>query len=430
MRNLIIVFFCIISLQGLGQRFTEKSFDDIQVEYNTTYGNADSWDPALFGVNEPEDLKMDIYSPLMDTMQHRPLVIALFGGAFLKGSKERRDIQAWCDSLAHYGYVAAAIDYRLGFNPVAGAGSIGAAQGMQRAAWRAVQDARAAVRFMKSQAEFYRIDTNAVFLLGNSAGAITSLHAAFMDSDDWLNAAGECGVGANNVDLGGLDCSTNDLPNTTDVHGVISLWGATMDLDFFSHEKSIPVMLVHGTADEIVPYNEGPAFDLDDEWGILVYLYGSLPIHNHLAENDMPHEFYPYQDQPHAFYSCGDFNMLSFSRDSFPCEYWLPVFDQGIQFLAEINPYCNTGIATENRSEGFSFDIYPNPTHDQCTIVMYAQNYPLYHIEIFNATGQGVYSRWSKTKTTRIDLGSYPRGMYMVQISSRQRKQIKKIAIK
>ena len=95
-------------------RFVSQSFENINIERDIVFAIEDGFDFMGFGIDNPEPLRMDVYFPSGDNMKARPLVICLFGGAFLAGSKERPDMIAWCDSLAHYGYVAAAINYRLG----------------------------------------------------------------------------------------------------------------------------------------------------------------------------------------------------------------------------------------------------------------------------------------------------------------------------
>jgi carboxylesterase type B len=54
------------------------------------------------------------------------------------------------------------------------------AKGLVRTGYMAAQDVSAAVRFFKANADKYRIDTNRIFLLGQSAGAVAILHALYM----------------------------------------------------------------------------------------------------------------------------------------------------------------------------------------------------------------------------------------------------------
>jgi acetyl esterase/lipase len=429
------ILFCFAITSNLhAQRFTERVFPEIEISYDNVYGNADSWDAVFNGVNLPENLHFDLYQPPQsDTMTKRPLVLTFFGGAFLRGSSQRPDMIAWCDSLAHYGYVAAAVNYRLGFNPVIGGSDIGPDVGMKRAAWRAIQDARAAVRYFKHHHETYGIDTTQIYLIGNSAGSITALHAAFMNVDEWIPEAGQVGSGANNVDLGLLDESTSLEPahfnHTTDVSAVIALWGATMDVNYIEPTENIPTMLVHGTADNIVPYDEGSAFNFGTGFDMTFTLYGSLPIHEHMESIGLSHEFYSYPDQPHAFYSCGEMSLTELERDSFPCEYWAPIFYDGIDFLATVNPYVDDLVGRADQSLEPEFHVFPNPASDCVEIETVFESGQNHHIEIFNSLGKKVNDIWTVERKMKIDISNLPEGMYLIQVSNRDKKTVKKIIV-
>ena len=79
--------------------------------------------------------------------------------------------------------------------------------------------------FFKKHAKELKIDTNKIFTLGNSSGAVIALNNAFGNFKGRAKAT-------------------------------ISLWGAVIDTSFLV-EKNIPIMLVHGKNDEIIPYDKG-----------------------------------------------------------------------------------------------------------------------------------------------------------------------------
>ena len=99
------------------------------------------------GWMNPITLEMDIYLPEGDLQETRPLLLMMHGGAFFIGNKEELGQVGWCRYFASLGYVAASINYRLGFHPE-----------------------------KKEGREDLRIDPEHVFLAGTSAGAITALH--------------------------------------------------------------------------------------------------------------------------------------------------------------------------------------------------------------------------------------------------------------
>jgi hypothetical protein len=190
----------------------------------------------------PLKLHLDIFQPQNDTLAKHPLVMLVHGGAFYFGSKDDASITNWCRHLASQGYVTASIDYRIGFLPTMT--SIG------RAGYRAVQDAHAAMRYLVSHQEEYRIDTSMIFVGGASAGAITVLNLAFMTNEtrpkytrsDLLRP-----------DLGDLDTCGNALKTNFRIKGIIDMWGAMPDTSFL-HGRNIPILAFHGDADNIVPY--------------------------------------------------------------------------------------------------------------------------------------------------------------------------------
>ena len=133
---------------------------------------------ACLGKKRVKPLYFDLYEPATKTQEYRPLVITLFGGGFVVGSRDYEDMEAWCQRLAGQGYVAASIDYRL----------IAARQlsgdNLIRAGYLATLDVLAAIHYFKTHCDQYHIDTNRIFLLGQSAGATAILHAIYLDEDE------------------------------------------------------------------------------------------------------------------------------------------------------------------------------------------------------------------------------------------------------
>src|SRR5687767_14175483 len=129
-----ILFSTVVAVAQLPGRYQKAVFDSITIDKNIQYGEADFYDANSVHTLAP--LVLDVYQPFGDTLAARPLVITIFGGAFLAGNKDWDDMKAWCDSLSHYGYVCASIQYRLLYNPLE-------EESIIRASYRAVQDTRA-----------------------------------------------------------------------------------------------------------------------------------------------------------------------------------------------------------------------------------------------------------------------------------------------
>jgi len=235
-------------------------------------------DPVSFALTDLQALRMDIYQPVNDLQQNRPLLLLLHGGAFILGDKATETIQSLAYEFAGRGYVVASVNYRMGFN-------MASKSSLERAAYRAVQDARAALRFLSANAATYRIDPDWVFLGGSSAGAITALNVAFMKEDERPESSRRNLFRAQ-PDLGGLDESTNSYTGDFTIRAVVNLWGALNDTNLIDKDEKIPVLSIHGDADKIVPYNHAfPFLDLDTSLTsyIVSKLYGSYPIHRRLS---------------------------------------------------------------------------------------------------------------------------------------------------
>jgi pectinesterase len=105
-------------------------------------------------------LGMDVYRPAAAD-EPRPVVIAVHGGGFAAGSKEWMSKVAI--GLARAGFVAMAVDYRLGPRfryPLP------------------LDDVCAAIEFARSRGPEFGVDAGRMGLVGSSAGAMLSLLAA------------------------------------------------------------------------------------------------------------------------------------------------------------------------------------------------------------------------------------------------------------
>ncbi|WP_092542829.1 alpha/beta hydrolase [Zunongwangia mangrovi] len=99
-------------------------------------------------------LKLDIYRPVFSAEEKAPVILLIHGGGWISGSKENQRIMA--QNLAENGFVAITIAYRLSQEAVYPAGVI---------------DIKDAIRWIKSNAKAYNIDSDKIAVLGTSAGA-------------------------------------------------------------------------------------------------------------------------------------------------------------------------------------------------------------------------------------------------------------------
>jgi len=97
--------------------------------------------------------KLDIYLPETGSGPF-PVIIAIHGGAFRMGSKTGSDLAAMFEGLNH-GYAVVAVDYRLSGEAVFPA---------------AVNDIKAAIRFIRKNAAAYSLNPDKIALWGDSSG--------------------------------------------------------------------------------------------------------------------------------------------------------------------------------------------------------------------------------------------------------------------
>ncbi len=293
------------------------------------------------------NLAMDIYVPSNDNLSNRPAVIFSHSGSFLTGQRQSDDMMAFCDSLARRGYVTATIDYRKGYNPPDSNSSI-------RAVYRALQDGRSAIRFLRAHAEEYGIDPNMIYMAGSSAGAFIALHSAFMNEDSEIPTSASAYTYTSNIppftfeapDLGGLD---EGLYTEFDgrANAVINLWGALKDTNLIQPEDTIPTLLIHGTDDIVVP------FGIDHPFGYEEFpnSYGSKVIKERFEELEMEHSWFFLEGGHHIFYG-GNNGM--FGPDD-PNNYWDTVNNLIYKFLHEQHqPHAAFSYKAENRTLTFT----------------------------------------------------------------------------
>lgn len=261
-------------------------------------------------------LTMDLYCPEHDTLKKHPLIMFIHGGAFYFGDKGSEAMSGWCRHFASLGYVTVSLNYRMGFHL--------SGKSIRQCEYNAIQDAHAAFRFLTAHADEYGIDTSALFVAGTSAGAIMALNVAYLSAATEIPFVRQTNMTDRN---GKLDGSGNSLKNKFRIRGVANMWGAVFDTDVLEN-RNIPVISFHGTADDIVPYEEGfPMSNLKLNPGetLLEKMFGSASIHKKLDELRVYNEFYPINGGLHAPYQTRDGSLNQyyyFIQDKMRCFFY------------------------------------------------------------------------------------------------------------
>lgn len=226
---------------------------------------------------------LDVYEPDGDTIAKRPCIVYAHGGAFLIGDKRIIPVDQYCYEMAKRGFVVFSIDYRKCFNTVS-------TPSIERAVYRAVQDMKAAIRWVKAKADTFRVDTNQLYVGGNSAGSIMAIFATYGDEDERPAIPSTY----NNPDLGCMDCSGNYYPGPSKAKGVLNYWGATLDTNII--EVGDPPMLsMHGNQDNAVPFEHGVPFS----YPAFPPVHGSLEITARLNHLGIPNQLYIFEGMGH-----------------------------------------------------------------------------------------------------------------------------------
>lgn len=193
---------------------------------------------------------LDIYRPsnypLPDEL---PTIIYLHGG---NGNKEAQPAPSYCYEFARRGYVAIAVQYRVG-NVTTAAG-----------------DVANAIRWVRNNAAIYKVDTDRILVGGHSFGGVTSAELTANQSDYF--GAGEGGIAATLLCAAAL----NQFPvNTSE----ISL-------------EDPPIMIVHGLNDPIATVDgiRSLVTDLDN---LTDPVNGTRYPYSYLEVPGAGHAFYP-----------------------------------------------------------------------------------------------------------------------------------------
>ena len=238
------------------------------------------------------DLNMDIYIPKADTLEKRPLIMLIHGGAFFIGDKATVPYQKWCTHFASLGYVCVSINYRMGFRVNSKA--------ILRTAYQATQDAHAAMRYLLSKREIYRIDPDYLFVGGASAGSITALNLAYMRNEN-RPAASYSSMFLD--DLGDIETSGNEYDNSFKIKAVANMWGSIFDLKILEN-SNVSIISFHGDEDVVLPYRYGYPFRALGEFQKVFFdqMYGSYFINQRANELGIRSELHTFYGQGHTLH--------------------------------------------------------------------------------------------------------------------------------
>ena len=202
----------------------------------------------MFEQRDGEELYLDVYTPTEGSEtsvngKAKPTIMFMFGGGFIHGQRDDASYHKWFKMLTDKGYRVISIDYRLGLK---GSNKVGVAQVnvLDKAIHWAVEDLFSATSYIIKNAEQLGVDPTNIVISGSSAGAITVMQAEYELCNQTKWTAG--------------------LPEGFKYAGVMSFSGAILsregELDYA--RMPAPTLMLHGTADELVNYNQIKFFNL------------------------------------------------------------------------------------------------------------------------------------------------------------------------
>lgn len=483
-KKLSILGAALLLLQGLSAQlpYTQKLYG-VRVDTGLFYGSAVNY----AGIEIP--LSLDLYKPVGDGNQHRPLAVLVHGGAWLTGCSAQEKTLA--EELAQRGYVVAAVNYRKGWhkddyvpNPANapvypdGPGLYPAdSSEIIRALYRGQQDVKAAIRWLKARAKEDSICNQAVIVSGESAGGFIALAVGLLDRlqekpdacHALLNAPtpganlvnfyddGNCkrqvilpaGADLQRPDLGPVDGDLNINGFNSDVIGIGSFFGAVpyeaLTKDWIQGPDTPAVYLFHQTCDGIVPFGYGVPFVTLSAYCNL----GFTPWHYnnpHTFGNGSIAAYLEAMPNPPLyttdFVECAPFdpNLALFECVRYAqngAYHFAPNLPERMQKFADffspvvtakINSTC--AIAGSHEPGGLSMKIFPNMITDHFSVQVGEQALPGSHLALRDMSGRMV---WENTQNLApglnpVTLGKTLRsGLYVLEIRTERGVQVFKV---
>ena len=202
----------------------------------------------MFEKRDDGELFLDIYNPAEGSKtsiegKAKPTILFMFGGGFIKGQRDDESYHKWFKMLTDNGFKIISIDYRLGLK---GSNKVGIAQVnvLDNAIHWAVEDLFSATNYIIKNAGQLEVDPSNIVIAGSSAGAISVMQAEYELCNKTKWATG--------------------LPEGFKYAGVMSFSGAILsregELDYA--RMPAPTLMLHGTADGLVNYNQIKFFNL------------------------------------------------------------------------------------------------------------------------------------------------------------------------
>ena len=396
-------------------RYIEPIFNQIESIRNIPYARKQKSNGAW------QTLVYDVYMPKNDEDRNRVAVFLAHGGGYIDLLDQHSpDIIRIARHLVALGYVVFSVEYREepSFN------SILSEKKMVKAMGRALIDIRDATCHLMDTTIMhdnpYGVNYDKVIIGGVSAGAVSFLHAVFLDQVEWIPEQYRewiLEVEPNTQAL--LDnkyCGAN-------VIGMINISGAILDTSWIQAERVDqypPMMHVHGTADPIVPYGIDRPFGMDH----LPILMGSEPIHQKLQSIGVRSELDTWVGAGHVPFLGLDISQIFGATPLdfiFEPSILNPTLDHITGFaysLIDCDEIDTETLTAINDQQATSIKIYPNPSSGYFKLnIPNGYQHQMGTINIINSVGKSIHqSKVFNTSSYYFEKDINP-GIYTIHIS-------------
>ena len=326
-----------------GGRFFRPVFDSVQITENVVYAK------GLYANGQISNLVLDVYQPFGDTLAQRPVIVLAHGGGFIQGSKA--DMRLTCIQFAKKGFVTISIQYRLGFTSITPAA-------ITEMVIRASQDIKNSIRFLRKSASEnnpFKIQPNYIFAGGFSAGAITAVHAAYLDK-------------LSEIPSGQTIATLDSLHNNAQYPGidwrfkaVLNIAGSVGDTNWIESGDT-PITSFHGTADGTVPYISGT---IGLPGAGQIRMFGSFSIFSRCQNLNIRSELRAFVGANHNYTTANP--SFADTTEIRICRFLMPFLTESItkierqkknQGLGFSVKHSNNTWQIENPEAGFTYELF------------------------------------------------------------------------
>lgn len=448
MRLFSLVFLFTIGFYAVSQTpYTQNNYS-ISIESDVVYGISENF----AGIDDT--LLMDIYKPIGDDNCNRPCLVLVHGGAWIGGTKNDVNIQNIATSFAEKGWVVSCVNYRLGTHKTANynmytfcnnsisqpCGYICDSAEIYRANYRGQQDAKGAIRFMKTRSPLDSVDISNVFIAGESAGGFVAFAATFQNNPsekpsfcgaiadaptpdgDLVNCLPN-GYSLSRPDLGDINGELNTGQYNASVQGIGNFYGGIIDTNILADETEWPaIYMFHQGSDVVVNYNYGRLLGRTDwecyaqtnlcqQYAKYPKAHGSKSLENYFANLTTPParkvdiiENYDYLNN--CFDNGHSIDNWVTRSDSMALTFANRVAANG---NSPTSGPCN--LETADFTQNIEINVFPNPNTGQFTITNSPEGSI---IAIYTADGKLISKEGISSKSNF----SLNKGLYIIQISS------------